>query len=88
MTNLDDQANAELEKMRKAQEAKANGKDPASEESVKKSAATTLIEMAQAKYEFGVSATGETYAIPKEGPKLVAMLRGSKTSLRRQLARD
>ena len=88
MTNLDVQAADELEEKRKAQEAKANGKDPASEEPVKKSAATTLIEMAQAKYEFGVSTTGETYAIPKEGPKLVAMLRGSKTSLRRQLARD
>ncbi len=50
------------------------------------SAATTLVEMAQEMYEFGVSTTGETYAIPKTGPKLVALLRGSRTSLRGQLA--
>ena len=51
------------------------------------SAATTLVEMAQEMYEFGVSTLGETYAIPKSDPKCVAMLRGSKTSLRKQLAR-
>ena len=58
------------------------------EEDSKKSAATTLVEMAQQGYEFGVSTTGDAFAIPRLGPRLVAMLRGSKTSLRKQLAKD
>ena len=53
-----------------------------------KSAATTLVEMALESYEFGVSTTGETFALPKLGPKVVSLLRGSKTSLRGQLARN
>lgn len=60
---------------------------PGKEES-KKSASTILVEMAQEKYNFGVSTTGETFALPKSGPKVVHMLRGSKTSLRGQLARE
>ncbi len=72
-------------------EKKANGKEPPNAESSKNSAnsaATTLVEMAEEKYDFGISTTGETYAIPKEAPRLVAMLRGSNTALRRQLARE
>ena len=65
-----------------------NGKEPSSDESTSKSAATTLVEMALQKYDFGISTTGETFAIPKTGSRLVAMLRASNTSLRRQLARD
>lgn len=54
----------------------------------RKSAATILVEIAQSHYDFGVSTTGDTFALPKSGPKVVAMLRGSKTSLRGQLARE
>ena len=67
---------------------KGNGKEPTIEEPFKKSAATTLVEMAREQYDFGISTTGETFAIPKTEPRLVAMLRGSKTSLRGRLARD
>ena len=54
----------------------------------KKSAATTLVEMALVTYDFGISTVGEAFALPKSGPKIVAMLRGSKTSLRGRLARE
>ncbi len=57
-------------------------------ETDKKSAATRLVEMAMERYEFGISTVGEAYALPKSGPKIVALLRGSKTSLRGQLARE
>src|SRR5215468_409435 len=54
----------------------------------RKSAATELVELAQERYTFGVSDTGETFAVPIDGPKVVAMLRGGKASLRSQLARE
>jgi hypothetical protein len=54
----------------------------------RKSAATVLVELAQESYRFGVSDTGEPFAVPREGPKVVAMLRGGKTSLRAVLARE
>lgn len=53
-----------------------------------KSASTVLVELAQEYYTFGVSDTGETFAVPVDGPKVVAMLRGGKTSLRALLARE
>ncbi len=46
-----------------------------------KSAATLLVELAQKSYEFGVSDTGESYAVPVSGPKVVLSLRGGRTSL-------
>ncbi len=52
----------------------------------RKSASTTLVELALERFQFGISTTGETFAVPKSGPQLVAMLRGAKTSLRGQLA--
>lgn len=52
------------------------------------SIATQLVQIAQELYEFGVSDLGEPFAIPHEGPKVVAMLRGSKNSLRALLARE
>jgi hypothetical protein len=52
------------------------------------SAATTLVELAQEFYTFGVSDTGEPFALPSDGPQVVAMLRGGKTSLRALLARE
>ena len=57
-------------------------------ETERKSAATRLVEMAMNKYDFGVSTVGEAFALPKSGAKIVALLRGSKTALRGQLARE
>ena len=93
LDGLADDALAGKQEKQEKQEAKSNGKEPPSDESIgedtgSKSAATTLVEMAELKYDFGISTTGETFAIPKEAPRLVAMLRGSKASLRGQLARD
>jgi len=52
------------------------------------SVATQLAEIARELYDFGVSDLGEPFAIPHDGPKVVAMLRGSKTSLRALLSRE
>ena len=54
----------------------------------RKSASTELAEIACARYEFGLGDGGETFAVPKDGPRVALMLRGGKTSLRGQLARD
>jgi hypothetical protein len=54
----------------------------------KKSASTLLVEIAEELYEFGVSDSGETFGVPRSGPKVVRMLRGGKTSLRGQLSRE
>ena len=54
----------------------------------KKSASTILVDLARDQYSFGVSDAGETFAVPVAGPKVVSLLRGGKTSLRRQLARQ
>jgi hypothetical protein len=66
----------------------ARGADESAGESERKSVATSLVELAQEFYTFGVSDLGEPFAIPIDGPKVVAMLRGSKTSLRALLARE
>lgn len=50
------------------------------------SVAAELVSAAEAQYEFGVSTGGDAFAVPKEGPRLVAMLRGGRLSLRAQLA--
>jgi hypothetical protein len=49
------------------------------------SAATRLTNIAQNRYTFGVSDTGEPYALPLDGPRIVKMLRGT-SSLRAELA--
>ena len=49
------------------------------------SAATKLARIAQDRYTFGVSDTGEPYALPLDGPRIVKMLRGA-GSLRAELA--
>jgi len=54
----------------------------------RKSASTELAEIACERYEFGLGDSGETFAVPKAGPRIALMLRGGKTSLRAQLARD
>ena len=53
-----------------------------------KSASTVLVDLAQERFTFGVADTGESFAVPADGPKIVAMLRGGKTSLRALLARE
>jgi hypothetical protein len=52
------------------------------------SAATLLVQLAEEHYAFGVSSTGEPFGVPRNGPKVVSMLRGGKTSLRALLARE
>ena len=54
----------------------------------KRSIATVLVDVAEERYEFGVSTTGETYAVPRTGPRVVYLLRGGKRSLRAELARE
>ncbi|MGK5171832.1 hypothetical protein [Geodermatophilus sp. CPCC 205761] len=54
----------------------------------RKSAATMLVEIAEELYDFGISADGDTFGVPRSGPKLVRMVRGGGTSLRAQLARE
>lgn len=62
--------------------------DEANGKSGKVSVATLLVGIAEGLYRFGVSDTGQTFAVPRTGPKVVAMLRGGKLSLRAQLARE
>jgi len=66
----------------------ARGEDDGPGDPERKSAATTLVALAQELYTFGVSDTGEPFALPVGGPRVVAMLRGGKTSLRALLARE
>ncbi len=66
----------------------ARGDDAGRDDPERKSAATTLVELAQEFYTFGISDTGEPFALPTGGPQVVAMLRGGKTSLRALLARE
>jgi hypothetical protein len=58
------------------------------EDEGRKSTATVLIEMALARYEFGQSTTGDVFARPKDGPRIVSLLRGSRTAIRSTLARE
>lgn len=58
-----------------------------SEELPRESASTALIKLGCELFTFGVSTTGDGFALPKDGPKVVTMLRGSKSSLRNLLAR-
>lgn len=50
-------------------------------------ASAVLMQMALDRYTLGNSTTGEAYAIPIDGPRVVSILRGSKLSLRGQLAK-
>lgn len=53
-----------------------------------RTAADILVDIAESLYDFGVTDDGDTYALPKSGPRVVLLLRGGKTSLRAQLARE
>ena len=57
-------------------------------ESERKSASTELVEIACERYDFGLADGGETFAVAKAGARIALMLRGGRTSLRGQLARD
>jgi len=48
--------------------------------------AQALMTLAQERYTFGVADDGEPYALPKDGPQVVRMLRGDKYSLRAELS--
>jgi hypothetical protein len=48
----------------------------------KDSTATRLVQMAQQRFRFGVTLTGEPYAVPVDGPNVARMLRGGRRSLR------
>lgn len=65
----------------------APGEQPAEDKAESKSAATLLVELATERYAFCTSDGGEPFAVPRQGPMVVQMLRGGKTSLRSQLAR-
>lgn len=54
----------------------------------KESASTKLVRIAEELYELCRSDMDEAFAIPRTGPKVVHMLRGARTSLRAQLARE
>jgi len=72
------------------QKARERAQEPAKqnkETTDSKSAATSLVEIAEELYRFGVSTDGEAFAIPRSGAKVTATLRGSRNSLRGQIAR-
>src|SRR4051812_25759470 len=54
----------------------------------KPSVSTALVEIAQTHYTFGVSTMGDAFALPRSGPRIVAMLRGGRLSLRALLAQQ
>ncbi|GAA2015430.1 hypothetical protein [Brevibacterium samyangense] len=58
---------------------------PANTES--KSTAAALVDMALERYQFGVTDTGDPYALPLPGGHVVRMLRGGRSSLRAELAK-
>ena len=50
------------------------------------SVATQLVELVEKKYAVGITPTGEPYAVPKDGPCVVRLLRGGRGSLRADIA--
>lgn len=60
--------------------------DEAPDEPKAKSAATLLVDMALAAYDFGSSDDGTPYATPKTGPLITYLLRGGRESLRAVLS--
>lgn len=57
-----------------------------SDETEKKSAAMVLVDLAVERYRFGVTLEGEPFGVPRSGGHVVRLLRGSRTSLRAELA--
>lgn len=56
------------------------------EQDDKRSAAARLVDLALDRYRFGVTPEGEPFGVPLAGGHVVRMLRGSRTSLRAELA--
>ncbi len=52
------------------------------------SAATLLVQLAQSKYQLGISTDGEPFGVPTSGARIVRLLRAGKTGLRAELARE
>lgn len=50
--------------------------------------AEALVQLAQARYRFGVAEGDEPFAVPLEGPNVAIMFRGSRDALRATLARE
>jgi hypothetical protein len=53
-----------------------------------RSVADILVDIAEAKYDFGTTEDGEVFGVPRSGPRIVRLLRGGKSSLRAQLAQE
>jgi hypothetical protein len=51
------------------------------------SVSTRLVKIAKETFTFGVTTTGEVYAVPVDGPNIARALRGGRRSLRHELAR-
>jgi hypothetical protein len=64
-----------------------HGPDDAEPEE-RKSQATLLVELAQSRYTFGQTPTGEPFALPIDGPQVPRMLRAKRGSLRTELSKD
>jgi hypothetical protein len=52
----------------------------------KRSQSTSLVELALSNYELGVTPGGEPFAVPCDGPRFARTFRGTKSSLRSELA--
>jgi hypothetical protein len=50
------------------------------------SKATQLVQMARDRYRFGVTPSGEVFAVPREGPNIARPMRGGRRSLKNELA--
>jgi hypothetical protein len=66
----------------------APSSDEAAEGKRKPSQATQLVQLAEDRYRLGREVGGDLFAVVKQGPPIVQMLRGSGTSLRAALADD
>lgn len=54
----------------------------------KRSVASVMVDIATQKYDLGISSKDVPFAVPKDGAKVIKMLRGGKGSLRAELAKD
>jgi hypothetical protein len=90
MIDITKATDAELDALALKKDNQCNGNKASKSKSEvkeeKKSAATMLVELAEELFDFNISEAGETFGVPKSGPKIVYMLRGSKVSLRNQLS--
>lgn len=64
----------------------SEGEEPEDKTTERKSVATVLVDLALAHYRLGITEDGEPFAVPLAPPRLVRQLRGTKGSLRTELA--